>query len=176
MKHTVTKTFTFDTGHRLSNYEGKCKRLHGHTYKLEITVGCNVLDAKGMVVDFGDLKEIFKNHIDEAFDHRTLLFKEDTLNQAIASALPEGDDQIVWTSFNPTAENIGAAIFLIYESRLPRERNLQVVRVRLYETPTSFADILERPFGNYTYSRNMNHVVDNKELQKDNEFDNSVNP
>lgn len=173
MKHTVTKTFTFDTGHRLSNYEGKCKRLHGHTYKLEITVGCNVLDPKGMVVDFGDLKEIFKSYVDEAFDHRTLLYAEDPLNQAIDSALPEGDDQIVWTSFNPTAENIGAAIYLIFESRLPRERNLQVVRVRLYETPTSFADVLERPFGDYSFSKNRTQLVNKKQ---EDEFDNSVNP
>jgi 6-pyruvoyltetrahydropterin/6-carboxytetrahydropterin synthase len=127
-----------------------------------------------MVIDFGDLKQIYKDHVDAAFDHRTLLFKDDQLNRAIASALPEGDDQIVWTSFNPTAENIAALIYNIFESRLPRERGLRTTRVRLYETPTSFADVLERPFGNYTHSRNINHVPDNQ-LQED-EFDNSANP
>lgn len=172
MKHSVTKELNFCAGHRLSNYEGKCKRLHGHNYKLEITVGCNVLDERGMVIDFGDLKQIFKDNVDAEFDHKTLLYKDDRLNQAIASALPEDDDQIVWTAFNPTAENIAAAIYLIFESRLPRERNLQVIRVRLYETPTSYADVLERPYGNFTFSGNQNHVISNKEEQ----FDNSVNP
>lgn len=175
MKHTVTKTFTFDTGHRLSNYEGKCKRLHGHTYKLEVTVGCNVLDEKGMVIDFTELKEIYKEHIDAAFDHRTLLYKNDPLNRAIASVLPEDDEQIVWTSFNPTAENIAAVIFRIFESRLPGNRGLGVTRIRLYETPTSYADVLERPHGNYTYSRHINHVVDEPE-QLELDFDNVVNP
>ncbi len=138
--HTeITKTFTFDAGHRLSNYEGKCRRLHGHTYHVEITVN-GILDTLGMVMDFGILKDIFKEEVDAKFDHKMMLYENDELNKKIAGALPDGDDSICWVGYNPTAENIATDIFSIIAKRLPD--GVQLTRVRLYETPTSFAEVV----------------------------------
>lgn len=145
MKYTVTKVFTFDSGHRLSNYDGKCKQLHGHTYHLELTVGCEELDSLGMVLDFNVLKDIYKQEVDSLLDHRLMLYEDDTANQVLARNLPVGDKSVVFTSFNPTAENIGRFLFSLFQSRLPGDRGLRVDRLTLYETPTSFATIHSRP-------------------------------
>ena len=61
----ITKQFNFETGHALYGYDGKCKNVHGHSYNIEITVGSNVLDDLGMVVDFGVLKKICEDWIKE---------------------------------------------------------------------------------------------------------------
>jgi len=142
----ITKTFTFDAGHRLSDYEGKCKQLHGHTYKCEITVEGD-LDNRCMIMDFTDLKKAFKEEIDRKFDHRFLMKKGDILNEEIAKVLPTGDNSICWVEYNPTAENIASDIFEIIKRRLSRLQKgdvvgVKVVRVRLYETPTSCADVV----------------------------------
>lgn len=139
---TVTKIFHFSAGHRLSNYEGNCKRLHGHNYECHITVASDDLDKLGMVVDFGVLKDIFKNHVDSIFDHKTLLFKDDELNQKIGEVLGDRDD-IVFTPYNPTAENMARHIKGIFEVALQDMQldNVQVFTVLLYETPSSYAEI-----------------------------------
>ena len=142
MKHTVTKSFTFDMGHRLSNYEGKCKHLHGHTYKLEVTIECDELDDRGMVMDFGDLKKIYKEQIEAKFDHKLLLYENDDYNQRLAKAIEPDRESIVWAEYNPTAENIVDNILGIFQWHLPNERRLRVSHIRLYETPTSYADII----------------------------------
>ena len=67
----VSKEFTFDAAHHLFNYEGKCKSLHGHTYHLQIAVS-GYLDERGMTYDFGDLKRIYKDHLEPQLDHRYL--------------------------------------------------------------------------------------------------------
>lgn len=134
----ATRVFTFDSGHRLSNYEGKCKRLHGHTYKLEVTVEGD-LDKLGMVMDFGDLKILFNDYIDSKFDHKMILKKGDALNEAIAKVLPKDDLSICWVDYNPTAENIASDIFNILKNALVSDVRLS--GVKLYETPTSFAEI-----------------------------------
>lgn len=137
----ITKLFTFDAGHRLSDYEGKCKRLHGHTYHLEITVE-GELDERGMVMDFGDLKTIFKEKIDSKFDHRFMLKKGDKYNEDLAKSLPQGDESICWVEYNPTAENISKDIMEILKKNIEDQKiPAKVVKVRLYETPTSFAEI-----------------------------------
>ncbi len=137
----ITKVFTFDAGHRLSDYEGKCKRLHGHTYHLEVTVE-GELNKKGMVMDFGDLKSIFNEDIDSKFDHRFMLKIGDKYNEAIAKALPKGDGSICWVDYNPTAENIAKDILEILKKKLSEPAiGAKIAKVRLYETPTSFAEI-----------------------------------
>jgi len=143
----VTKIFTFDAGHRLSNYEGKCKHLHGHTYTLEITVEGG-LDKTGMVMDFGELKRIFNELIDPKFDHKFMLNRDDPENQSEFDEAGKGGhyrwfyDSVCWVGYNPTAENIATDIFAMFKNGL---LNLQVpvelVSVKLFETPTSFAEI-----------------------------------
>jgi len=117
MKITVYKTFTFDSAHFLPNYIGPCANLHGHTYKLEIGVQGKV-QANGMIMDFTKLKSIVQDTIISKYDH-TLL------NDSF---------QI------PTAEVMVSQIFILLNLAF-KKHNVLVVCVRLWETPTSYAEI-----------------------------------
>ena len=119
----VTKIFTFDSAHKLENYEGDCKYLHGHTYKLEITVRGTV-DDRGMVIDFNDLKTAVKDRIIDKLDHRYL-----------NDIFP----------FNPTCENMLVWIFEELESALKNNRHY-LQKVVLWETPTSFGTLEREQF------------------------------
>lgn len=115
----VSKEFTFDTAHHLYDYDGKCKALHGHTYHLQLAVS-GMLENRAMAVDFGDIKQIYKDHLEPYLDHRYL-----------NESLPY---------MNTTAENMVYRIFKQLEQYLPKERDIRVEYVRLYETPTSYAE------------------------------------
>ena len=115
----VSKEFTFDAAHHLYDYDGKCKALHGHTYHLQLAVS-GMLDNRAMAVDFGDIKQIYKDHLEPYLDHRYL-----------NESLPY---------MNTTAENMVYRIFKQLEQYLPKERDTRVEYVRLYETPTSYAE------------------------------------
>ena len=138
----VTKEFHFDAGHRLSNYTGKCRRFHGHTYHIHITVESDILDSVGMVMDFGQLTKIFDEEIDSKFDHRMMLLEGDPINEAVRKALPKSDDSICWLPYNPTAENMARDIFDIVSKKL-KEISMTVTlsKVIVYETPTSYAEV-----------------------------------
>src|ERR1043166_3033339 len=82
----VTKHIEFCYGHRLLNYEGKCRHLHGHNGRVEVDVEADKLDARGMVYDFSDIKATIKNWIDETLDHRMLLSKDDPVLPALRGA------------------------------------------------------------------------------------------
>jgi len=119
----VNKEFTFDAAHHLHCYEGKCKNLHGHTYKVIFGIS-GFVDDIGLVIDFGDIKEIWKEKIEIYLDHRYL-----------NEMLPP---------MNTTAENMVVWIFEQMETALKDETNpeqdIRVEFVRLYETPTSYAE------------------------------------
>jgi len=126
----VTKHIDFCYGHRLLNYDGQCRHLHGHNGRVEVDIESAKLDARGMVVDFADIKRILKSWIDDTLDHRMLLNKADPL----IPVLKERGELYVLLDENPTAENIAKLIF-----DHARSKGLPVVEVRLWETPTSFA-------------------------------------
>lgn len=133
----ITKSFTFDAGHRLSNYEGKCKNLHGHTYKVEITIK-GTLDKIGMLIDFGTLKEVYNKTVDAKFDHKLILFQDDPLNKKIQEVSPEA---VVMVPYNPTAENFAKDIFNMVADGLDDLKAPGLVdKIRVYETPTSYAE------------------------------------
>ena len=115
----VSKEFTFDAAHHLFHYEGKCKSLHGHTYRLQIAIS-GMLDERGMVFDFADLKTIYKEHLEPHLDHRYL-----------NESLPY---------MNTTAENMVYWIYKTFEANLSQIRGLRMESVRLYETPSSYAE------------------------------------
>ena len=129
----VTKIVTFAYGHRLSNYGGKCKMLHGHNARLEATIETATLNNTGFVIDFGDLKMELEK-IKDIFDHRLLLKDKDPLNKKIANTLPE--DWIFWFDVNPTAENIATFI----ANQLARNIVCDKIIIKLWETDTSFAE------------------------------------
>ena len=128
--YRVTREIAFCYGHRLLNYEGKCRHLHGHNGRAVISLEAPDLDAKGMLVDFSEIKTHVQAWIDENLDHNLLLCREDPL---LPILLERGERVFVMDS-NPTAENIAR---LIFDRAL--ERGLPVVEVRLWETENCHA-------------------------------------
>jgi 6-pyruvoyltetrahydropterin/6-carboxytetrahydropterin synthase len=126
----VTRVIDFCYGHRLLNYDGKCKYLHGHNGKVVITLEAPELDERGMVLDFSDIKRVVSRWIDEKLDHQMILHRDDPAVPAL-KALGE---PMFLLDVNPTAENIAR---LIYEHA--RESGLPVVEVVLWETPNCYA-------------------------------------
>jgi len=128
--HKVTKEIHFCYGHRLLNYDGKCRHLHGHNGKVEIEVVSEKLDSRGMVIDFGDINKVVKTWIDQELDHKMLLCKEDPLLKVLQNL----HEPCFVMNENPTAENIAK---LIYD--YAASQGMTVSEVRLWETETSFA-------------------------------------
>ena len=126
----VTKELHFCYGHRLLNYDGKCRHLHGHNGRAIITVEAAALDELGMVVDFTLLKRAVGGWIDDYLDHKMLLHKDDPI---IPELVRQGEP-FVTLDVNPTAENIARMIF-----DHARGEGLPVVEVTLWETDNSFA-------------------------------------
>ena len=104
----ITKKFDFETGHALYGYDGKCKNIHGHSYKLFVTVqGTPITDTThvkyGMVIDFTDLKKIVKEEIVDKFDHATV-FNKNTPHLELATLLSERDHDVILVDYQPTTE------------------------------------------------------------------------
>lgn len=126
----VTKVIEFAYGHRLLEYEGKCRYLHGHNGLLEVDIDASALDNLGMVIDFGEVNDIVKTWVNDNLDHRMLLCKEDP----IVPTLQGMGEPLFLMDENPTAENIAKMIWLA-----ARGAGLKVSEVRLWETSTSRA-------------------------------------
>lgn len=130
----VTREIDFCYGHRLLNYDGKCRHLHGHNGKAIITVEAETLDERGMVLDFSDIKQVVATWIDENLDHRMILCKDDPA----ASILEEMGEPLYLMDENPTAENIARVIF-----EKTKGAGFPIVEARLWETPKCFATYRE---------------------------------
>ena len=128
--YTVTKRIDFCYGHRLLDYDGVCAHPHGHNAVAEIEIGASTLDPRNMVVDFNDIKDAVKGWIDRELDHRMILRSDDPLVKALRDL---GEPMYLLES-NPTVERISRLIFDV-----AREQGLQVVRVTVWETPSSWA-------------------------------------
>ena len=131
----IAKNFEFESAHRLSDYEGKCERLHGHNYHGHIVVEGEIKDD-GIVVDFSILKDIITREIKEKLDHRVFL-KDTQENHSFFAHIP--DDWIVWFNDNPTAENLAKTLLKRLRLSPTIPSTCRVVSVVLYETPDSFA-------------------------------------
>lgn len=131
----VTQEIEFCYGHRLLNYDGKCKHLHGHNGKAVIVLEADELDHRGMLVDFSDIKRHVAGWIDANLDHRMILNEADP----VVPLLQEQGEPMFLISANPTAENIAKLIFDFAKSnRLP------VREVSLWETFKSYASYTDR--------------------------------
>ncbi|NRB82306.1 MAG: 6-carboxytetrahydropterin synthase [Winogradskyella sp.] len=138
----ITKQFSFEAGHALYGYDGKCKNLHGHSYHLFVTViGVPITDTAnvkfGMVIDFGDLKKIVKEEIVDVFDH-TMIFNKNTPHIDLANDLKEQGHNIILTNYQPTTEMMVIDFAAKIKSRLPE--NIKLHSIKLQETATSFAE------------------------------------
>ncbi len=141
-KIRITKKFSFETGHALYGYDGKCKNVHGHSYKLSVTVMGSPIedrtDAKfGMVIDFTDLKKIVKEEIVDQFDHATV-FNETTPHIELAKELIKRDHHVILVDYQPTSENMVIDFSKRIRSRLPE--NIALFSLKLQETESSFAE------------------------------------
>ena len=126
----VTKQIRFSYGHRLLNYNGKCRFLHGHNAIVEMELSKEKLDHRGMVMDFEDVKQGIQKWIDETLDHKMILNETDS----IIPILQKLNEPLVLLKGNPTAENLARFIFDYAQSK-----GFPVTEVRFWETPSSFA-------------------------------------
>ncbi|TDU43401.1 6-pyruvoyltetrahydropterin/6-carboxytetrahydropterin synthase [Gelidibacter sediminis] len=141
-KIRITKQFSFETGHALYGYDGKCKNVHGHSYKLSVTViGTPISDTSnvkyGMVIDFSDLKKIVKTEIVDVFDHATV-FNKNTPHVELAKELEARDHNVLLVDYQPTSEMMVIDFAQKIKKHLPE--NIQLYALRLQETDTSFAE------------------------------------
>jgi 6-pyruvoyltetrahydropterin/6-carboxytetrahydropterin synthase len=126
----VTREFEFCFGHRLMDYPGKCRHIHGHNAKVCVTLESESLDRLGMVVDFVEMKRVLAGWLDETFDHTLLLHRDDPLVQT----LREAGEKVLPLEVTPTTENLARLVF-----EYAKGRGLPVVEVTLWETPYSYA-------------------------------------
>jgi 6-pyruvoyltetrahydropterin/6-carboxytetrahydropterin synthase len=137
----ITKQFSFETGHALYGYDGKCKNIHGHSYNLYVTViGQPILDATnakfGMVIDFTDLKKIVKQEIVDVFDHATV-FNKNTPHIELARELQKRDHNVILVDYQPTTEMMVIDFADKIQKRLPN--TIKLHSLKLQETATSYA-------------------------------------
>lgn len=137
----ITKQFSFETGHALYGYDGKCKNVHGHSYRLDVTViGQPISDTSnvkfGMVIDFGDLKKIVKEEIVDVFDHATV-FNKNTPHVELAKELEDRGHNVLLVNYQPTSEMMVIDFAEKIKNRLPD--NIKLYSLKLSETATSYA-------------------------------------
>ncbi|MGK0386068.1 MAG: 6-pyruvoyltetrahydropterin/6-carboxytetrahydropterin synthase [Patiriisocius sp.] len=141
-KIRITKQFSFETGHALYGYDGKCRNVHGHSYKLSVSViGIPIEDSNnvkfGMVIDFTDLKKIVKEEIVDVFDHATV-FNKNTPHVELAKELSDRGHSVLLVDYQPTSEMMVIDFSKKIKQRLPQ--NIQLHSLRLQETATSYAE------------------------------------
>jgi len=138
----ITKQFDFETGHALYGYDGKCKNVHGHSYKLSVTViGTPINDTSnvkyGMVIDFGDLKKIVASEIVDKFDHATV-FNKNTPHIELANELEKRGHSVILVDYQPTSEMMLIDFAKKIKNRLPN--NIKLHSLKLQETGSSHAE------------------------------------
>ncbi|MDT8400537.1 MAG: 6-carboxytetrahydropterin synthase [Bacteroidales bacterium] len=137
----VTKEFSFETAHALWNYDGPCRNVHGHSYKLFVTLKGEPLDdsvnpKNGMVIDFGALKKLVNKEIVKIFDHSVVISKN--FEREKLEALEKMFGNVLEVDYQPTCENLVADIAGRIKTKLPPKTCLH--SLRLYETATSYAE------------------------------------
>ena len=140
----VTKQFSFDMAHALEGYDGPCKNIHGHTYRLAVTVSGKVMNdpahpKNGMVIDFTDFKSIVEKQVVKVFDHALVLQQSSVFAELLHERMTENN--ILLTEYQPSCENLVIDCKNRIAPHLPF--NITLERIRLDETPTSYAEWLK---------------------------------
>lgn len=143
MKQTITRKGSFDAGHRVMFERVKCFNIHGHLYQYELTFEFDTMQNIGYAIDFKEIKRIACEFIDEKFDHGFICNPQDIEMLNVCNKL----NSKLWVMSlelnrfcNPTAENLAKELFLCTEQLMSSFKELQLVNVRLYETPNCFVD------------------------------------
>ena len=141
MKIRLTKEFRFEMSHALDQYQGLCRNLHGHSYKLFVTVIGEYVknpqnNSSGMVLDFKKVKELIENSVINDFDHSIVLCK----NSAFANVIKETDTKMIMFDCQPTCENL----IMEFHDRITKvlPEGIKLAKIKLHETETSFAEWL----------------------------------
>lgn len=138
----ITKQIEIDCGHRVPNHKSKCRNIHGHRYRIEVGVDDKVIQTpgssdEGMVIDFGDLKQVMMDYLDKGFDHGFIMFENDEYVNMFENLKSQGQ-KIVFVDFIPTAENLAQYWYLNLKELL-LAKDIQIHHVKVWETPTSTA-------------------------------------
>ncbi len=137
----LTKIFDFEMAHALPGYDGSCKNIHGHSFRLEVTVQGLPLQQSGhpkdgMVIDFKDLKAIVNREVVSQFDHALLLPQHAPAD--LLETLRQYSEKVVLLPFQPTSENL--ILYIVDKLRGAMPAGVTLQKIRLYETATSFAE------------------------------------
>lgn len=131
----VTKTVKFDAAHILTNHQGLCKNLHGHTYRVDVSVSGVEGEERDMVIDFKDLKHIANELICNKFDHAFIYNTKSEGEREIAAVVEKNGMRTVAIPFRSTAENLAKLFFETLKSRIPT-----LSAIRIWETADSSAE------------------------------------
>lgn len=140
----ITKDFTFEMAHALACYDGLCRNIHGHSYKLEVTVIGKPLEddnhpKNGMVIDFSVIKKIVKDEIVDKLDHALMLRENDELAEYFVKINETGiKSKLVWTKYQPTCENM--LIDFAHTLKKAFDGIVKLHSLKLHETATSYAE------------------------------------
>ncbi len=138
----LTKEFSFESAHALEGYDGPCREIHGHSYRLFVTVKGepigDVLNPKcGMVIDFGDLKRIVNEQIIDRLDH-SFVMRSTSSSRQLAAAMSSQFSNVVLVDYQPTCENMLSDFAARISARLPQ--GVAIHSLKLHETATSYAE------------------------------------
>lgn len=138
----ITKEFSFEMAHALEGYDGACSQIHGHSYKLFITIKGHPIQndgnpKNGMVMDFGVLKNIVNTLIVDKYDHAIVL-RESADNKELIKQLSSKFERIITTDYQPTCENMISRFAEMISEALPK--GVSLYSIKLHETATSYAE------------------------------------
>ena len=138
----LTREFSFEMAHTLAGYDGSCSQIHGHSYRLFVTVCGKPLSdpaspKDGMLIDFGMLKALVNEVIVDRYDH-TLLLRATPRNEALIESLRANFERIETLYWQPTCENLVSHFALLLANRLPA--GVELHGLRLHETANSYAE------------------------------------
>lgn len=150
-KVRISREFTWDMAHMLANHEGLCRNVHGHTYRMQVQIvradsGLIKEDessaSEGMVIDFTDLKDIVNKIIINEFDHSFVYWinSTDPLELELAELLKKHGRKVVGVEYRPTVEEMAEHFYKKLDSEF-NKINIIVVDLKIWETPTSFAEV-----------------------------------
>jgi len=137
----LTKTFTFEMAHALYNYDGKCRNIHGHSYKLEVTIIGQPKAAPGqpddgLLMDFGDLKKLVNSTVVDVFDHALVM--QNNYDQSLTEQLNRHFSRMIYVDYQPTCENLIADFANRIGAALPQ--HVRLYNLRLHETATAWCE------------------------------------
>ncbi|MDR1739626.1 MAG: 6-carboxytetrahydropterin synthase [Bacteroidales bacterium] len=134
----ITKIFSFEAAHALKDYKGACANIHGHSYRLEVSIapciGSVAIDDDGMIWDFNNLKKVVQETLLNRFDHSLLLNSSN--DTSLLETLKGQFEKVLLLPFQPTSENLVQHFASMLKAALPER--LRLKRMILYETATSF--------------------------------------